>query len=315
MRVLRRFPSLEPALRDGRLCISTIPLLGQVLTPENVEDLLARAAFKTKAEVDHLVASIQPRPAPKNGIRKLPERGVDGVISSLPLASPAESPFTTTPVTATLSLSPAPAFEAVQLPAPAPLPAPPPRRTAPEIRALSETDWSLRVTVDAAFKADLGTLRDLLSHKIPDGDLASVLREAIRCAIDKHGKRRGTVAPSRKTSPRGVAPARASGESPLAAEPPPASTRPSAQVRREVTARDGARCAWIGVDGRRCGSTWQLEFDHVQVAALGGKATVDEMRVLCRPHNMLHAEQVFGREYMAQFRGGRGFAERQPSML
>jgi hypothetical protein len=226
MRVLRRFPSLEPDLRDGRLCISTIPLLGQVLTPENLENLVTRAAFKTKAEVDHLVASIQPRPAPKDGIRKLPERRTEAPEgASLPLAATPEcSSALATPVTASHASSPpgAPSLilETVALSSAAPSVSSHSRRS--EIRPASKTEWSLRVTVDDAFKADLETLRDLLSHKFPDGDLASVLHEAIRCAIDKHGKRQGTVAPSRKTSPRGVAPARASGESPLAAEPPPA---------------------------------------------------------------------------------------------
>jgi hypothetical protein len=306
MRVLRRFPSLEGALRDGRLSLSTIALLGQVLTPENLEDLLARAAFKTKADVDHLVAAIQTRPAPKDGIRKLPERRVEAAaaeIPALPLATPAESPSTATArVTATASTlpCPVPTIEAVPFPAPAP------RSRPPEIRPVSETDWSLRVTVDGAFTADLETLRNLLSHKIPNGDLAAVLHEAIRCAIDKHGKRRGTVEPKRKRAVN----AAASG----AGEPPAASTRPSAQVRREVTARDGGSCAWIGEEGRRCGSQWQLEIDHVQAAALGGKATVEEMRILCRRHNMLHAEQVFGREFMERFRRGATTNERQPSL-
>jgi len=73
MRVLRRFPTLEPALRDGRLCLSTASLLGQVLTEENATDLVERAAYRTKAEVEHLVASVRPRAAPREGIRKLPE--------------------------------------------------------------------------------------------------------------------------------------------------------------------------------------------------------------------------------------------------
>jgi hypothetical protein len=73
MRVLRRFPRIEPALRDGRLCSSTLALLGHVLTEENADELVARAAYKTKAEVDHLVASIRPRAAPREGVRKLPD--------------------------------------------------------------------------------------------------------------------------------------------------------------------------------------------------------------------------------------------------
>src|SRR6266568_7088193 len=34
MRVLRRFPALEGALRDGRLCLSTVTVLGPLLTAE-----------------------------------------------------------------------------------------------------------------------------------------------------------------------------------------------------------------------------------------------------------------------------------------
>ena len=86
MKVLRRFPTLESALRDGRLCLSTAVLLGQVLTEENLEDLLARAAYRTRAEVDHLVASVQARTAPRAGIRKLPEREPARASVPLPLA-------------------------------------------------------------------------------------------------------------------------------------------------------------------------------------------------------------------------------------
>src|SRR6185369_11196207 len=71
MRVLRRFPSFGAALREGRLCLSTLALLGPVLTDDNRDDLLARAAFLTRAEVERLVASIAPRPAPKEGVRLL----------------------------------------------------------------------------------------------------------------------------------------------------------------------------------------------------------------------------------------------------
>ena len=35
------------------------------------------------------------------------------------------------------------------------------------------------------------------SHKVPDGDLTAVLREAVRCAVEHHGKRRGAVKPAR----------------------------------------------------------------------------------------------------------------------
>ena len=81
MRVLRRFPALGDALLDGRLCLSTVALLGPVLTDENCAELVARAAFMTRAETEHLVASLQPRAAPREGLR---------LLSSAPL--PRETP-------------------------------------------------------------------------------------------------------------------------------------------------------------------------------------------------------------------------------
>ncbi|ABS25207.1 HNH endonuclease [Anaeromyxobacter sp. Fw109-5] len=298
MRVLRRFPSLEDALRDGRLCISTVQLLGQVLTEENLPDLVARAAYRTKAEVDHLVASLQARTAPRAGVRKLPDRASAASAPALPLA--------------TVHARPAEPQEAIHAPPAAAggslpptvsaLPDVPRPKTRAETRAVSESGWSLRVTIDRGCKEDLETLTALLSHKIPDGDLAAVLREAIRCAVEKHGRRKGAVAPQRQR--------KADRDPRPSAEPAaPTSTIP-AIVRLEVWKRDGGRCAWVAPDGRRCNSRWQLELDHIQPQALGGPSTVENLRVACKSHNTLHAEQTYGREHMDRFRRG-NLAERR----
>jgi 5-methylcytosine-specific restriction endonuclease McrA len=69
-----------------------------------------------------------------------------------------------------------------------------------------------------------------------------------------------------------------------------------ADVRREVWARDDGRCTWLGRDGRRCGSRWKLEIDHVQPDALGGTFDPGNLRLLCRAHNLLHARNVFGED-------------------
>ncbi|WP_242347103.1 HNH endonuclease [Anaeromyxobacter terrae] len=289
MRVLRRFPSLEAPLRDGRVCLSTVGLLGPVLTEENVDDLLARAAYRTRAEVEHLVASIHARTAPRAGIRKLPEREPAKASAALPLTAQdtggerAEPPdgAAAAPVPDARSTSPATREVASDRP-----------RRRPETMAVTESHWSLRVTVDRACKEDLETLRCLLSHKLPDGDLGAVLHEAIRCAIEKHGKRKGAVAPERKTKRP---------ESTAAASPEATSTIP-AIVRRAVWKRDGGRCAWVGPDGCLCNSRWKLELDHIRPAALGGPSTIDNLRLACRAHNLLHAERTFGREHMERFR-------------
>ncbi|HYS82618.1 MAG TPA: HNH endonuclease, partial [Anaeromyxobacteraceae bacterium] len=59
--------------------------------------------------------------------------------------------------------------------------------------------------------------------------------------------------------------------------------------------RDGGRCTWCGPDGQRCGSTWKVELDHIQPAALGGPSTVGNLRILCRlcrsRHNRHYADR------------------------
>ena len=167
-------------------------------------------------------------------------------------------------------------------------PNPEPVRSRAEVRPISEDQWSLRATIDAACKEELETLKALLSHKVPDGDLGAVLREAIRCGIEKHRNRKGATAPAQERRSKAEA----------------GGSRIPAAVRREVWKRDGGSCAWIGDDGRRCGSRWQLEIDHILPLALGGSSTADNLRLTCRAHNMLHAEHVYGRAHMDRYRTG-----------
>lgn len=303
MRVLRDFPRLEAPLRDGRLSLTTVVTLRPVLTAENLDDIVARAAFKTDEETRHLVATLLPRPAPREGIRKLPEPAPrlpertfepDGAAGRTDASrgsgeARAEDPERTEvcaapPEAPQDALDERPTFA---LTAPARTP------TRPSLEPISADQWSMRVTIDAALKNDLEALKCLLSHKLPHGDLAEVLREAVSCAIEKHGKRRGAVKPARERKPV-ERKARRPGER----EPIPAA------VKRAVWERDGGRCTYVSAEGRRCESRWQLEYDHVEAAALGGPSTIDGLRLRCRPHNALHAEETFGREHMARFRHG-----------
>jgi len=66
-------------------------------------------------------------------------------------------------------------------------------------------------------------------------------------------------------------------------------------VRDKVHMRDGARCTFTSPDGRRCGETHAPEVDHIIPHALGGSSQDPEnLRLLCRCHNTLMAERVFG---------------------
>jgi hypothetical protein len=47
--------------------------------------------------------------------------------------------------------------------------------------------------------------------------------------------------------------------------------------------------------GKRCGSRYFLEIDHIQAVALDGGNEPDNLRLLCRSHNTRAAVKTFGR--------------------
>jgi hypothetical protein len=177
--------------------------------------------------------------------------------------------------------------------------------------------WSLRVTLDDAARAELLQLAALTAHSTR-GDLAAVLRDAVRWALAKHRKRRGAARSERRlkaatampaSSP--AAPASPDARNVLPANEPAASSgdgpvRPDPRavpmaVREAVWERDGGRCAWVSPEGKRCGSTWKLQLGHVRPVALGGRATLQDLRLECASHNQYEAIRVFGRRHMARF--------------
>ena len=82
-----------------------------------------------------------------------------------------------------------------------------------------------------------------------------------------------------------------------------------AHVQREVSRRDGDRCAYVAPDGRRCTERSFLEFHHLVPFARGGPATVENISLRCRRHNQYEAELAFGAR---ADRGPRATAGRPP---
>jgi hypothetical protein len=176
----------------------------------------------------------------------------------------------------------APAFETAATP-------PAPAKRAFQAQPACADEWVLRGRLSDRVKRKLEQARELASHAIPDGSWEAVLEAALDCYITELEKRRS----ARTNKPR-------------AKITPPQNPRTiSAEVRREVAERDQNCCAWRARDGRICQSRWQLEFDHIDP---NGPSTVSNLRLLCRRHNMLHAEHIYGKDYMAQFRRSSSFA-------
>ena len=144
---------------------------------------------------------------------------------------------------------------------------------------LAPERFALQVTIGEETQRKLLRAQALLRHQVPSGDLAEVLDRALDALLDRvEGRKLGkTRAPraAKKSSARRYVPR---------------------AVRRDVVARDGARCSFVGEDGRRCEETGFLELDHVVPVSRGGESSAEGVRVLCRSHNQFEAERILGRE-------------------
>ena len=143
------------------------------------------------------------------------------------------------------------------------------RRTVVEPLTAHET--RMHVTVSPAFMSLLKKARAGQSHVQPGATDEQVLTAALELLIEKQAKRKASV---------------------------------PAKVKREVVRRDGGKCQWPVDSGGVCGSTVRLEVDHVVPRGKGGPSTVDNCRILCRPHNLEAARQAYGDAHMDLFTRG-----------
>ena len=71
-RAVRKFPSLLPLIERGELHLTALSLVCSILTPENVDSVIASVAGKTKRQVEEIVVRYAPKPDVADLIRKLP---------------------------------------------------------------------------------------------------------------------------------------------------------------------------------------------------------------------------------------------------
>ena len=275
----RRLPPVIEAVRSGQVHLGGMRLLVAHLTAENHRSVLAQAAGKSKREIEELVARLSPQPPVPAMVRKIPERTASAtLLTVVPAPQPAPEP-------------PAPTI---------PSPRPDERRTI--IGPLTEETFKIQFTAGRAFRDKLHQAQDLLRHRVPDGDLATIFEKALDLLIEQVKKER--FATGRK-------PREGSGEN---TDGSPSRHIPDA-IKRAVFERDGGRCTFTDEGGRRCAETGALEFDHLDGFARTRVHQVDRIRLLCRAHNQHAAEQTYGRAFMERARATRPGTSCQPKLL
>jgi hypothetical protein len=158
------------------------------------------------------------------------------------------------------------------------------------VEALAPARFALHVTLGQQAHDDLRRLQDLLCLEIPNGDPARIVERAL-ALLRREAERKKCAATDRPRQSCGTA---------------PGTRNIDAAVERAVRARDGNRCAFVGRSGRRCESTRFIQIHHVDVHALGGGKSVDELALRCRRHNHYESEMIFGRFDPAKKKGPAG---------
>ena len=175
-RAVRHFPVLLDMLAEASIHLTGILLLAPHLTADNDADVLARARFRTKREIQQLVAEIAPRPDVASTIEPPGSCRAD---CRDPLHTPSWAEFTAALTGAVRQLAPsndragAPAAPDGE-PAPIPTPAPPGATLRPQcegpfsaVEPLSPGRHRVELTVDQRYVDLLEEARDLLAHQIP----------------------------------------------------------------------------------------------------------------------------------------------------
>ena len=260
-RAIRSHPLLLDRLADGQLSLTAIRLLRPHLTNDNAVRIISEARGRNVEGIKLLIARLKPQPAVPSVVRKLPEP--KPVLPQPPTRSEQHE-------------------EAVSLSTVVAQPPPPSRR--PVVAPLSESCYKLQVTISAPARERLRQIQDLMRHRVPTGDPAVIVEKALELLHAQLLKEKAAeVARPRRVKP----------------DCDPAGRHIPAAVKREVWRRDEGRCAFIGTDGRKCGSTAAIEFHHLQPFAVGGASTPANLALRCRAHNGFDWEQHLDTESAA----------------
>jgi len=285
-RLARRFPAIFGLIEQRSVHLTAVCLLRDYLTPENHRELLEEASGKTKLQVQELLARRFPRPEVASTIRKLP-----------PPRAPVPPPA---PALALPRSAPSPEAGAADDSRREP---PPPAQTASAaqlarkavVEPLSAARYRIQLNASAQLKEKLEHALELTSHANPSGDLAVMIERAVDLLVERVEEQRfaQTKSPGRS---------KASGEKKRGRSVKSGAFHAVSRghipndTMRQIVARDGLRCTFVGNDGRRCTARKFIQIHHVDPWARGGGETVDNLTMLCASHNRLLGERDFGRE-------------------
>jgi 5-methylcytosine-specific restriction endonuclease McrA len=278
-RLLRRFPLVKELLKSRQLNLTTVGILADVLKAKNMsssdfEKLLVESAGKSRTE---LLESLGRIGAVPESLARYDLR--DQVV---PVFLKKIVPNKTGYAPSGLEVALAEMYGRFD--------------DCPNSTVVTEKRLKLTFSADPTFEGKLQKMQQLLFTKhYGAASLADIFSEAMDYYIERHYP----VKKSKRTSQRQDSKAVSSIEK---HDKKTNSRYIPAKVKTEVLLRDGYQCSYVAPDGTRCDCTGGLEVDHIQPFAAGGSNEPDNLRLLCKAHNLHAAEEFYGYQKMAVYR-------------
>ena len=260
-RLALRLPRVLHELRSGAIHLTGLFLLERYLNNENAEELLTLARGMSRRELEKVLAVRFPRPDVPSSVEAIERAAGDATGDSQPRADSGPNPWLTCPET-DAGVAGGRSHSSY-------------RRS--RLEPLSAERYRVEFTANAVLRAKIEQARALISHALPNGDLALLFERALDELIARELKRRvGAGKPRRVSTPR------------------PGSRHVPLTVARQVWERDGSQCTFVDSSGRRCQERQFLTFEHRHPFSQGGPATLENLCLLCKAHNAHTARNVFG---------------------
>jgi hypothetical protein len=262
-RLAGRFPQVLDELRGGAIHLTGLLLLSSHVTEENCRELLSEARHKSKSAIERLIATHFPKQDIPDRIRPVPEQLAAAALNGTGAQNGAESPKSCSGASRSAV-------------------------SAGRVEPLSASRWSVQFTASNELREKIEQARELLSHALPSGDLASLIERALDELIKHETKRRMGAGKPRKKRKLSEG-----------------SRHVPVDIARLVWERDNNQCAFVDEQGHRCSAKRFLTIEHRNPFVFGGPPTVENLCLLCAAHNAHAARKVFGEEHVEAKRAER----------
>lgn len=265
-RLLGFYPELYEVLIKREVSLTTLHLISPVVTPENKDELFSAIRGKSKSEVEIVVSRYVTKSLPREIVKPISVvKKVEPILAAEPLFQVPKS----------------------EVDVPQPIESEP---ATPRLEEL-EDRVEIRFSLQCSSMDKLRRLQALMSHKAEAKSLEGMLELMVDELLEKRDPARKEIRAKSKAEPKAESvEAIQLGESGSESEDagnPTGSRYIPVETRRAVFKRDDGCCSWVGANGKRCGSTWFLQYDHIHPYSCGGSNDPSNLQLLCGLHNRL----------------------------